>query len=135
VNTDSSPLKLPVGTVIIFRAMFDLTMSNNSPKAVILMGVAGSGKTAVGKGVATRLNWLFLDADVFHPAANIEKMKQGIPLNDEDRTPWLLALRDELKASTRGGSLRDIGMLGAKRVLSAIAERRCVRNELCPSGC
>jgi gluconate kinase len=43
-------------------------MSNNSPKAVILMGVAGSGKTAVGKGVATRLNWLFLDADVFHPA-------------------------------------------------------------------
>ena len=99
------------------------------------MGVAGSGKTAVGKGVATRLNWLFLDADVFHPAANIEKMKQGIPLNDEDRTPWLLALRDELKASTRGGSLRDIGMLGAKRVLSAIAERRCVRNELSPSGC
>ena len=72
-------------------------MSNDSTKAVILMGVAGSGKTAVGKGVATRLNWLFLDADVFHPAANIEKMKQGIPLNDEDRTPWLLALRDELK--------------------------------------
>jgi gluconokinase len=72
-------------------------MSNNSPKAVILMGVAGSGKTAVGKGVVTRLNWLFLDADVFHPAANIVKMKQGIPLNDEDRTPWLLALRDELK--------------------------------------
>jgi carbohydrate kinase (thermoresistant glucokinase family) len=72
-------------------------MPNNSPKAVILMGVAGSGKTAVGKGVATRLNWLFLDADVFHPAANIEKMKQGIPLNDEDRTPWLRALRDELK--------------------------------------
>ena len=64
---------------------------------MILMGVAGSGKTAVGKGVATRLNWLFLDADAFHPVANIEKMKQGIPLNDEDRKPWLRALRDELK--------------------------------------
>ena len=60
------------------------------------MGVAGSGKTAVGKGVATRLNWVFLDADDFHPAANIEKMKQGIPLNDQDRIPWLRALRDEL---------------------------------------
>jgi len=72
-------------------------MPNNSPKAVILMGVAGSGKTAVGKGVAARLNWLFLDADDFHPAANIEKMKHGIPLNDQDRIPWLRALRDELR--------------------------------------
>ena len=61
------------------------------------MGVAGSGKTAVGKGVAARLNWLFLDADDFHPAANIEKMKHGIPLNDQDRIPWLRALRDELR--------------------------------------
>lgn len=72
-------------------------MPNNTSKAVILMGVAGSGKTAVGKGVATRLNWLFLDADDFHPAANIEKMKHGIPLNDQDRMPWLRALRDELR--------------------------------------
>jgi gluconokinase len=72
-------------------------MPNNSPKAVILMGVAGSGKTAVGKGVAARLNWLFLDADDFHPAANIEKMKHGIPLNDQDRIPWLRALRNELR--------------------------------------
>jgi gluconokinase len=72
-------------------------MPNDRPKAVILMGVAGSGKTAVGKGVAARLGWLFLDADDFHPAANIEKMKHGIPLNDEDRAPWLRALRDELR--------------------------------------
>jgi gluconokinase len=72
-------------------------MPNNASKAVILMGVAGSGKTVVGKGVATRLNWLFLDADEFHPAANIEKMKHGIPLNDHDRIPWLRALRDELR--------------------------------------
>src|SRR5262249_26029661 len=70
-------------------------MPNNSPRAVILMGVAGSGKTAVGKGAAARLNWLFLDADDFHPAANIEKMKHGIPLNDQDRIPWLQALRDK----------------------------------------
>jgi carbohydrate kinase (thermoresistant glucokinase family) len=72
-------------------------MPNELPKAVILMGVAGSGKTAVGKGVAARLGWLILDADDFHPASNIEKMKHGIPLHDEDRIPWLRALRDTLR--------------------------------------
>jgi gluconokinase len=61
------------------------------------MGVAGSGKTAVGKKIAERLHWIFLDADSFHPAANIEKMKHGIPLNDEDRVPWLKRLHDELQ--------------------------------------
>ena len=70
---------------------------DHSPKAVVLMGVAGSGKSAVGKEVAARLSWLFLDADDFHPAANIAKMKQGIPLNDQDRIPWLKTLHDELE--------------------------------------
>ena len=72
-------------------------MPTDRPRAVILMGVAGSGKTAVGKAIAARLDWLFLDADDFHPAANIEKMKHGIPLNDQDRIPWLRALHDELQ--------------------------------------
>ena len=61
------------------------------------MGVAGSGKTAVGMQVARKLDWIFLDADDFHPAANIEKMKHGIPLNDQDRAPWLQRLHDELQ--------------------------------------
>jgi gluconokinase len=61
------------------------------------MGVAGSGKTAVGMQVAQKLDWIFLDADNFHPPANIEKMKHGIPLNDEDRAPWLQRLHDELQ--------------------------------------
>jgi gluconokinase len=72
-------------------------MPNDHPRAVILMGVAASGKTAVGKKVAERLHWTFLDADNFHPAANIEKMKHGIPLNDDDRVPWLQRLHDELQ--------------------------------------
>jgi gluconokinase len=72
-------------------------MPNYHPRAVILMGVAGSGKTAVGKKVAEKLHWAFLDADNFHPAANIEKMKHGIPLNDDDRVPWLQRLHDELQ--------------------------------------
>jgi gluconokinase len=65
--------------------------------AIILMGVAGSGKTAVGSRVAKRLNWLFLDADDFHPAANVEKMKRGIPLDDNDRAPWLERIHLELR--------------------------------------
>jgi gluconokinase len=63
---------------------------------VIVMGVTGSGKTTVGRLLADNLGWTFADADDFHPAANIEKMRQGIPLNDEDRRPWLRALRDQI---------------------------------------
>jgi carbohydrate kinase (thermoresistant glucokinase family) len=78
-------------------------MPNDNPHAVILMGVAGSGKTAVGTQTAARLHWLFLDADNFHPPANIEKMKHGIPLNDADRVPWLQRLHDELQHQTNAG--------------------------------
>ena len=78
-------------------------MPQNHPRAVILMGVAGSGKTAVGIRVAQKLDWIFLDADDFHPATNIEKMKHAIPLTDQDRAPWLQRLRDELQRQTAEG--------------------------------
>src|SRR5580658_7305736 len=63
---------------------------------LLVMGVTGSGKTTLGKLLAQRLGWLFLDADDFHPAENIEKMQRGIPLSDEDREPWLTAIHAEL---------------------------------------
>ncbi len=59
---------------------------------IILMGVSGAGKTVVGQALAERLGWAFEDADNWHPAANVEKMRNGIPLNDHDREPWLQAL-------------------------------------------
>jgi gluconokinase len=59
---------------------------------LVLMGVTGSGKTTVGKVLASQLGWKFVDADDYHPAANIEKMRRAIPLTDEDRKPWLQAL-------------------------------------------
>jgi gluconokinase len=78
-------------------------MPSPAPKAAVLIGVAGSGKTAVGTGLARQLHFLFLDADDFHPAANIEKMKHGIPLTDEDRDPWLHRLHDELQRQLAAG--------------------------------
>ena len=59
---------------------------------VIVAGVSGSGKTTVGAMLAGRLSWPFADADDFHPAANVAKMRAGIPLTDEDRWPWLQAI-------------------------------------------
>lgn len=60
---------------------------------VIVMGVVGSGKTTVGKLLASELGWQFADADAFHPASNVEKIRHGVPLTDEDREPWLGQLR------------------------------------------
>lgn len=60
---------------------------------ILLMGVAGAGKTTVGKLLASQLGWEFADADDYHSAANVEKMRHGIPLTDADRAPWLEALR------------------------------------------
>jgi gluconokinase len=62
--------------------------------AVVLMGVAGSGKTTMAEIMSHRLGWPMAEADKFHPAANVAKMHAGIPLTDEDREPWLEALRD-----------------------------------------
>lgn len=59
---------------------------------VVVAGVSGSGKTTVGTLVAARLGWPFTDGDLLHPAANIAKMAAGVPLTDEDRRPWLLAV-------------------------------------------
>ncbi len=64
-----------------------------SPLAVmVVMGVSGSGKSTIGALLARRLRWEFEDADWLHPAANIDKMHNGIPLTDEDRRPWLEAV-------------------------------------------
>jgi len=66
---------------------------------ILLMGVQGSGKTTVGRALAARLKWRFADADDFHPPENIAKMSAGIALTDEDRAPWLAALRREIDRS------------------------------------
>ncbi len=60
---------------------------------IVVMGVSGAGKTTVGRALAAALGWPFYDGDDFHPPANIEKMRQGVPLTDVDRRPWLETLQ------------------------------------------
>jgi carbohydrate kinase (thermoresistant glucokinase family) len=73
------------------------------PAVVIVMGVSGSGKSTIGSLLAGRLQWEFEDGDWFHPAANVEKMHNGIPLTDEDRWPWLHSIRAWIDKTQREG--------------------------------
>jgi gluconokinase len=63
---------------------------------VLVMGVSGSGKTTIGEALADELEWIYLDADDFHPKANVEKMAAGVPLQDADRWPWLAKINRKL---------------------------------------
>ncbi len=64
---------------------------------ILVMGVSGSGKTTVGKLLASALDWEFRDADDFHSPRNVEKMRHGVPLTEADRMPWLHDLHTALK--------------------------------------
>jgi gluconokinase len=66
---------------------------NPSLMIVIVMGVVGAGKTTIGRLLAQQPGWEFADADDFHPPSNVEKIRRGIALSDEDREPWLARLR------------------------------------------
>jgi len=71
--------------------------------AVVIMGVSGSGKTTIGELLSARLGCDFIDADSLHPAENREKLRNGIPLTDDDRWPWLEAVRNCIKERTDEG--------------------------------
>jgi gluconokinase len=69
---------------------------------VVVMGVAGSGKTTVGKALATALGWPFVEADELHPPANVAKMRRGEPLDEADRAPWLAAVAAHMRELSDG---------------------------------
>ena len=92
---------------------------------VVLMGVSGSGKTTVGKALAERLGWRFDDADALHPAANVDKMRHGVPLTDEDRTPWIRAV---------SGLVHDRAVDGQDVVVACSALRKWQRDALRAAG-
>jgi len=72
--------------------------SGKDRTAIVVMGVAGCGKTSIAQELAEQLRWAAAEADAFHPAANVAKMSAGVPLTDEDRLPWLTSIRDWVNA-------------------------------------
>ena len=89
------------------------------------MGVTGAGKTTIGVLLAQRLGWEFVDADSFHSPANVEKIRQGIALDDADRAPWLSAIRKAME-----------GWVAAEKsmVLACSALKQSYRDELFIAG-
>jgi gluconokinase len=71
--------------------------------SVVVTGVAGAGKTTVGWLLAARMSVPYAEADTFHPPGNVTKMARGIPLDDEDRQPWLAAIADRLASAGPDG--------------------------------
>ena len=70
---------------------------------IVVMGIAASGKSTLGRALAKSLDWEFVEGDDYHPADNIEKMRQGVPLDDADREPWLESMNDYLKLLDKVG--------------------------------
>ncbi|CAN5738877.1 gluconokinase [soil metagenome] len=96
-------------------------MSTTAERVVVVMGVSGSGKTTVGAALAAHYGWTFVDADDFHGAVNRQKMAAGVPLDDDDRSPWLDRLRTLLDdALARGDGI----------VLACSALKRAYRERL-----
>jgi gluconokinase len=94
---------------------------------VIVFGVSGAGKTTIGKLLAEELSWQFYEADDFHPDANIEKMRRGRPLTDEDRWPWLERLREQI---TRSLAAKDNAVLACSALKHTYRERLRVSDDV-----
>jgi gluconokinase len=85
------------------------------PAILVVMGVSSSGKSTVGTLLALQLHWEFEDGDWFHPARNIDKMHAGIPLTDEDRAPWLIAIADFIDQARLSGRRTVLACSALKR--------------------
>lgn len=129
--------------------------NSSLPSVIVIMGVSGSGKSTIASMLAHRLDWEFQDADWFHPAANVEKMRSSVPLTDEDRWPWLRAIAawidKTLSAGRRGiiacsalkrsyrdvlvGDRADVRIVFLKGDQELIARRMAARNgHFMPAG-
>ncbi len=103
------------------------------PRRMVLMGVAGCGKSSVGAALATRLGAAYRDGDDLHPSANIDKMSRGMALDDEDRWPWLTLVGQALAARSEGPQI--IGCSALKRAYRAHITQTTRRDSHLRSSC
>jgi gluconokinase len=101
------------------------TQPQSDGYVIVVMGVSGAGKTTVGRALANELRWAFYEGDDFHPPRNVEKMAAAQPLTDEDRAPWLAALRRLID---------DLLARGERAVVACSALRHQYRKRLTPEG-
>ena len=94
----------------------EASRAGQEPDIVVVMGVAGSGKTTVAKGIAVSMHWTFAEGDAFHPEANVEKMHSGVPLTDEDRWPWLRLIGDWMSEQESAGKSAVVTCSALRRV-------------------
>lgn len=94
-----------------------------TPDIVVVMGVSGSGKTTVATGLAAALGWEFAEGDDFHPAANVEKMRSGIALTDDDRWPWLEAIGAWISAKEAAGESAVVTCSALRRAYREVLRR------------
>ncbi|XP_033020454.1 probable gluconokinase isoform X1 [Lacerta agilis] len=91
---------------------------------LVVMGVSGSGKSTVGSQLGDKLGWKFYDGDDYHPEENRRKMAAGIPLNDQDRIPWLCHLHDILMREHASGQNAILACSALKKMYRCILENR-----------
>lgn len=89
--------------------------ANSRPPILVVMGASGCGKTTIGRAFAARLGWVYREGDEFHPPANLEKMQNGLALDDADRAPWLAAIARWMDAQMRKREPAVIGCSALKR--------------------
>ncbi|MEO7447871.1 MAG: gluconokinase, GntK/IdnK-type [Humibacillus sp.] len=97
--------------------------SQPPPDIVIVMGVSGSGKTTIAKGISTVMGWEFAEGDAFHSDANVEKMRSGHPLTDEDRWPWLESIGDWITSKESAGESAVVTCSALRRVYRDLLRR------------
>ena len=101
-----------------------LTLDTELP-LIVVMGVAGSGKSTIAAGLAERLGVDFIEGDALHPQANVNKMAGGVPLSDEDRWPWLEAIGERIEAERASGTGVVVSCSALKHVY-----RDCLRKKV-----
>lgn len=94
-----------------------------TPAVIVVMGVSGTGKSTIAQLVAERLRWPLLEGDDVHPEANVEKMRAGIPLTDEDRAPWLRIVGDWIDARRAAGETGVVTCSALKRAYRNVLAR------------